>query len=68
MSLKLFHMIFVLVAIVLADMFGAWAFWEHSQRPSGGLILAGALSFALGLGLVVYAIALARKWEREHLA
>ena len=68
MSLRLFHMIFVLAAIVLTDMFGAWAIWEHSQHPGGGLILAGALSFALGIGLVVYAITLARKWEREHIA
>ncbi len=54
MSLKAFHVFFVLVSIVLAVGFGFWGardFVEHGNRVSLAL---GIGSFVAGVALVVY--------------
>lgn len=40
MSLKSFHLVFILLVIVGADMFGAWSVWYYAQQ--GGCRRAGA--------------------------
>ena len=56
MSLRVFHLLFVLTAFVLTDMFGAWAFWRHGQTSEPALIIAGAISFLAGFAIAGYAI------------
>ena len=67
MSLRLFHFVFILIVIVAADMFGAWAMWQNSQTPSRSLVLFGTVSFLVGFALVGYAIWLVRKLDRAKL-
>ena len=67
MSLKFFHLVFIVAAIILADMFGAWAIWH--QDTVGGLTVAlGFVSLIVGLALTAYAFFFVRKLEREKLA
>jgi len=61
MSLRFFHLLFILCAFVLTDMFGAWAVWRHGQQPDTGLLIAGIVSFALGFGIAGYAIYFVQK-------
>jgi len=63
----MFHIAFIFVCIVMADMFGAWALWQNSQKSEALLPLAALLSFLLGFGLIAYAIWFTRKAEKAHL-
>ena len=67
MSLRTFHLVFVLAAIVAADMFGAWAIYHHAETPTPSLLVVGILSFLAGFGLVGYAIWFVRKLDRSHI-
>ena len=67
MSLKTFHLVFIIAAIIAADMFGAWAIWHRASI--GGLTFAlGVFTLIGGLALTVYAFYFVRKAEREKLA
>jgi hypothetical protein len=54
MSLKAFHVAFVVCSVLLAVGFGVWALL---QRTGGTLYLVlGLVSFAVAAGLVVYGV------------
>ena len=64
MSLKAFHVFFMLVSIALCAVFGLWAIaaWRHNGAP---LDLAMAvLSGGGAVGLAVYLRSFLRKWKR----
>ncbi len=67
MSLKTFHLVFIIAAIIMADMFGAWAIW-HRADLDGLTVALGIAALIGGLALGVYAFYFARKAEREKLA
>jgi hypothetical protein len=56
MSLKAFHLLFVIASVVLAFGFAAWAFEAYSSRGEGGTLLLALLSLLFGVGLVVYGV------------
>ncbi|MAE67310.1 MAG: hypothetical protein CMJ18_23865 [Phycisphaeraceae bacterium] len=61
MSLRTFHLVFILAAIMLADMFGAWGVYHG--RP-----VLGVGSFLGGFALIAYAIWFMRKLARTKIA
>jgi len=64
MSLRWFHMVFLLVAMVAADLFGAWAMWHHGRSGGDPLILVlGIISLIGGLALAAYVAWLVRKLD-----
>lgn len=67
MSLTKFHLVFILFAIVTADMFGAWAVWEHSRSGDNMALLVGVLSFVVGFALIVYVVYLVRKLDKAKI-
>ncbi len=67
MSLKTFHLVFIIVAIIVADMFGAWAIW-HRATLDGLTVALGVATLVGGLALTAYALYFVRKMEREKLA
>ena len=67
MSLKTFHLVFIVAAIILADMFGAWAIW-HRAALDGLTVALGVVTLIGGLALTLYAFYFVRKMEREQLA
>jgi hypothetical protein len=55
MSLKAFHLIFITAASALAFGCGVWALKDYASAGGGASQLAfGLLSFALGIGLILY--------------
>ncbi len=64
MSLRAFHLIFILVAIVSADLFGARELWYYQITNDAGTFWLGILSLLVGLALSVYALFFVRKMER----
>lgn len=67
MSLKKVHFVFMLFAVVVTDMFGAWAVWKHTQTGDNMALAIGILSFLVGFALIVYVIYLVRKLERSKI-
>ncbi|MBI1824753.1 MAG: hypothetical protein HYR83_00025 [Planctomycetes bacterium] len=63
MSLRTIHLIFILAAIVLVDMFGAWAVYTNAHSHERGLLAVGILSFVAGFALAGYV----RKLDRKHI-
>lgn len=66
MSLRTFHLVFVLAVIVLTELFGAWAVYQHRQTGHVPTLVLGVLSFAFGFGSIVYAIWLTRKLDKTR--
>ena len=67
MSLKTFHLVFIVAAIIAADMFGAWAIWHRAELDTLTVGL-GVATLVGGLALTGYALYFVRKLEREKLA
>jgi hypothetical protein len=64
MSLKAFHIVFVIFSTLLALGVGAWCVWVNLVEGVQ-IYLAGAVaSFACALGLVVYGFWFYRKMKR----
>lgn len=67
MSLKNFHLFFIMISIVAAAGFGLWCFLTEAGRRTTGSTLMGTLSFVLAAGLVIYAFRFIRKMERDRI-
>ena len=66
-SLRMFHVIFMLVAIIITDLFGAWAVHQHTQTHEPMTLVLGVLSFLIGFGVIGYAIWFIKKLDRAHV-
>lgn len=67
MSLRMFHLVFVLVAIIATDMFGGWAVWEHAHTHETATLIIGLVSFAIGFALIGYALWVAKKLNQIQI-
>lgn len=66
-SLKSFHLAFILIVFVAADLFGAWGVWTYRQTSETLALIAGILSFLFGFALVGYTIWLMHKLDRTRI-
>lgn len=64
LSLRSFHIAFILLVFMGADLFGGWALWHHAQNGDPALLVMGIASLIGGLGLAVYAWRLVSRLER----
>ena len=64
MSLRMFHLLFIALSVVLAAFFAAWAANEYRSAPHLSYALVGVASLASGAGLAVYGAAFQRKTRR----
>lgn len=67
MTLKGFHLIFLLITIMGADLFGGWAIHEYNTTHEAFTLALGIVSMAGGLGLAAYVLWFVRKAETAHL-
>ena len=65
MSLRAFHIFFIVCAIGLAFGFGVWQYQEYQLSPSGTALLFAAGSFLSGLALMVYLVWFIRKIKEK---
>ncbi|MGO9243259.1 MAG: hypothetical protein ACLP0A_00395 [Verrucomicrobiia bacterium] len=63
MSLKAFHVLFIVVSILMCLGFGAWCLDSDYARGRTAYTVAGYVSFGLGLLLVLYEIRFLRKFK-----
>ena len=61
MTLRTVHLIFMLFAIIAAEMFGAWAFYNHAATGNPQLLWLGTLGLLGGLALAGYALFFVRR-------
>ena len=67
MSLRTFHLVFILLASMGADLFGGWAVREYRASGDAFTLALGIACMIGGLGLAAYAIRFVRMIERERL-
>ena len=67
MTLKTFHLIFILFAIMGADLFGGWAVHEYRTTGDLGTLLLGIACLAGGMGLALYTIRFVRMMEQSKI-
>ena len=67
MSLKAFHVFFVLLSVAINVFFGVWtlAFQPESANPISPLW--GYVALIAAAGLIVYGVMFLKKIKREHL-
>ncbi|MBI2618722.1 MAG: hypothetical protein HYW57_01425 [Ignavibacteriales bacterium] len=63
MSLKAFHLFFILVSILFLIGFGLWFLFEQPLSLESLNVFAGLVSFSLGGGLVLYAVRFLKKFK-----
>ena len=61
MSLKAFHLCFILISILLAFGFGAWEVYAYTQTGTTVDLLLGMPSLIAGMGLIFYLRAFLKK-------
>lgn len=67
MSLRTFHLIFILIAIMTAEMFGARELFHYQHDGDPLTLWLGILALVGGLGLSVYAVFFVRKMDSSGL-
>lgn len=61
MSLRAFHIFFIIVSMVLAFGFGVWELVAYTHGGSGSDLALGILALLAGVGLVFYFKAVLKK-------
>jgi hypothetical protein len=61
MSLRMFHIVFIAVSVILAAFVAAWAVTQYQAVHAIGYATTAALSLAAGGSLIAYAAAFQRK-------
>jgi hypothetical protein len=61
MSLKAFHVVFIVACILLSFLVGAWGVTEYRAQGSASALALGILFYASGIALVAYALRFVRK-------
>lgn len=61
MSLKSFHIVFIVASILLSFLVGAWGIREYRAEGSGTGLAIGIFFYFGGIALVVYALRFVRK-------
>lgn len=67
LSLRSFHIFFIVLAIVGADLFGAWAVREFMAGGDRLILALGITAILGGFGLVAYGIWFVQKLDRAHI-
>ena len=66
MSLKVFHVFFITLSVLLCLGFGAWCLSSDYARGRAAYAAAGCISFGLGVVLVIYEIVFLRKFKETQ--
>ena len=64
MSLKAFHIVFIIFSTLLALGLGAWCIWVNLVEGVPVYLAGAVASFATAIGLIVYGVWFYRKMKR----
>lgn len=54
MSLRIFHVLFIVLSIALSAVVGAWSVQQYRAGAGAGALALAVVFFVAGLGLVLY--------------
>ena len=60
-SLRMFHIVFIAVSVMLAAFLTAWAVQQYQSAHAVGYLASALASVAAGVGLIIYATRFQRK-------
>jgi hypothetical protein len=63
MSLRAFHMVFIIVSVALSAFVAAWGLREYRAAHSGGALALAMVFFVAGVTLVAYGVHAAKKYR-----
>ena len=61
MSLKAFHIVFIVVSILLSFGVGVWGIYTHLSYSNVTFLIMGIVSFIIGIALIIYGINFMKK-------
>ncbi len=61
MSLKTFHIVFIVFSVLLAFGVAVWAFQSYAGNGNTMMIVAGIASAVIGIGLIIYGVKFLKK-------
>ena len=61
MSLKAFHILFIIVSVLLSFGFGVWGIYTHLSFGNVTFLIMGIVSFVIGIALIIYGINFMKK-------
>jgi hypothetical protein len=64
MSLRVFHLVFITLSVILTAFVAAWAAGQYRDVHDPGYLAGAAVALAAGAALVVYGAAFQRKTRR----
>ena len=64
MSLKVFHIVFIVFSTLLAIALGAWCIWMNLVEGTSVYLTGAIASFVSAVGLVIYGFWFYRKMKR----
>ena len=67
MSLKAFHIVFIVFSTLLAFGCGVWCLWVNSTEATRAYTLGAIFSFTAALALIIYGCWFWRKMKRLRL-
>lgn len=67
LSLRSFHIFFIVVAVVAADLFGAWAVRDFMTSGDQLILAMGLATIVGGFGLLGYGIWFVNKLDRANI-
>jgi hypothetical protein len=67
-SLRIFHLVFILFVIVSAELFAAREFWYYQATGDVVTLWMGILALVGGLGVTVYAFFFVRKMDSSGIS
>lgn len=66
MSLKTFHIIFIILSILFCFGFAFWAFSMYSQTNTSSYLKWAGVTAGVGIGLIVYLVSFCKKLLKER--
>lgn len=63
MSLKAFHIFFITISVLLCLGFGAWCISSDYTHGRTAYVIAGYISFGLGVLLILYEVVFLKKFK-----
>ncbi len=67
MSLKNFHILFIMIAIITTAGFGFWCFFTEAGKGAPGSTVMGVISLVSAVALVIYGVKFLRKMKEEGI-
>ena len=63
MSLRVFHLVFIALSVLMAALVGGWGFSRYLADGAGGDLALGVGFFLTGAALLVYGVKVLRKFR-----